>query len=41
MNSDQIFSYSEDFLNEIIDDLIKLKIKKLANPKSNDFNTID
>ena len=26
MNSDQIFSYSEDFLNEIIDDLIKLKI---------------
>ena len=39
MNSDQIFSYSEDFLNEIIDDLIKLKIKKIANPKSNDFNT--
>ena len=38
MNSDQIFSYSEDFLNEIIDDLIKLKIKKLVNPKSNDFN---
>ncbi len=38
MNSDQIFLYSEDFLNEIIDDLIKLKIQKLANPKSNDFN---
>ena len=38
MNSDQIFSYSEDFLNEIIDDLIKLKIQKLANPKSNEFN---
>ena len=39
MNSDEIFSYSEDFLNEIIDDLIKLKIQKLSNPKSNDFNT--
>ena len=38
MNSDQIFSYSEDFLNEIVDDLIKLKIQKLANPKSNDFS---
>ena len=39
MNSDQIFSYSEDFLNEIIDDLIKLKIQRLSNPKNNDFNT--
>ena len=29
MNSDQIFSYSEDFFNEIIDDLIKLKIQKI------------
>ena len=38
MNSDQIFSYSEDFLNEIIDDLIKLKIQKIVNPKSNEFN---
>ena len=38
MNSDQIFDYSEDFLEEIIDDLIKLKIKKIANPKSNEFN---
>ena len=38
MNSDQIFTYSEDFLNEIIDGLIKLKVQKLANPKSNDFN---
>ncbi len=38
MNSDQIFSYSEDFLNEIIDDLIKLKIQRMANPKSNEFN---
>ncbi len=38
MNSDQIFSYSENFLLEIIDDLIKLKIQKIANPKSNEFN---
>ena len=38
MNSDQIFYYSEDFLNEIIDDLIKLKIQKIANPNSNEFN---
>ena len=39
MNSDQIFSYSEFFLKEIIDNLIKLKIYKQANPSSNDFNT--
>ena len=38
MNSDQIFLYSEDFLNEIIDDLINLKVKKIADPKNNDFN---
>ena len=38
MISEQIFSYSEDFLNEIIDGLIKLKVQKLSNPKSNDFN---
>ena len=38
INSNQIFDYSEDFLKEIIDDLIKLKIQKLANPKSNEFN---
>jgi preprotein translocase subunit SecA len=37
INSDQIFSYSEEFLNEIIDNLIKLKIQKIANPKSNEF----
>ncbi len=37
MNSNQIFNYSEDFLGEIIDDLIKLKIKKIANPKNNEF----
>ncbi len=38
INSDQIFSYSENFLNEIIDGLIKVKIKKIANPKSNEFD---
>ena len=38
MNSDQIYSYSDDFFNEIIDDLIKLKNLKLSNPKSNDFD---
>ena len=38
MNSEEIFNYSENFLNEIIDDLIKLKIQKISNPKSNEFN---
>ena len=37
MNSDEIFSYSESFLNEIIEDLIKLKVNKLSNPKNIDF----
>jgi preprotein translocase subunit SecA len=39
INSDEIFSYSEGFLNEIIDDLIKLKILKISNPRNNDFDT--
>ena len=38
MNSDQIFYYSEDFLNEIINDLLKLKVKKISNPRNNDFD---
>ncbi len=37
MNSDQIFEYSEDFLQEIINEIIQLKIMKLSNPKRNDF----
>ena len=37
MNSEEIFNYSESFLNEIIDDLIQLKIQKLSNPRNNDF----
>ena len=38
MNSDQIFSYSDDFLNEIIDDLIKLKILNYLILRNNDFD---
>ena len=38
MNSKQIFEYSDDFLNEIIEDLLKLKAFKLSNPKSNNFD---
>ena len=37
MNSETIFDYSNSFLNEIIDDLIRLKNKKKSNPKSTDF----
>ncbi len=37
MNSDDIFNYSDEFLKEITDDLIKLKISNLSNPKSNEF----
>ncbi len=37
MNSDNIFDYSDEFLREISDDLIKLKISNLSNPKSNEF----
>ncbi|MDA9731195.1 preprotein translocase subunit SecA [Candidatus Pelagibacter sp.] len=37
MNSDQIFDYSDNFLKEIQEDLIELKIKKLSNPKNTDF----
>ncbi|MDC3062669.1 preprotein translocase subunit SecA [Candidatus Pelagibacter sp.] len=38
MKSKNIFDYSSEFLNEISDDLIKLKIMNLSNPKSNEFN---
>ena len=37
MNSNQIFDYSEDFLNEITKDLVKLKTQKVSNPKNNEF----
>ncbi len=36
MDSEQIFEYSDDFLNEIIDDLIKLKDLKKSNPNNNE-----
>ena len=38
MNSNNIFRYSDEFLEEIIQDLIKLKIQNLSNPKKNVFN---
>ena len=38
MSSGQIFQYSEDFLDEIIDDLIKLNNMNMNNPKDNDFD---
>ena len=38
MSSGDIFGYSDEFLKEIIEDLIKLKIKKLSNPKSTEFS---
>ncbi len=38
MNSKNIFDYSDEFLKEISDDLIKLKISNLSNPKSNEFS---
>ncbi len=38
MNSKEIFSYSDDFLKELIEDLIRLKSLKLSSPKNNDFD---
>ena len=38
MNSNKIFEYSDLFLNEIIDDLLKLKSLKNSDPKNIDFN---
>ena len=37
INSENIFEYSENFLSEIIEDLIKLKLLKLSSPKSIEF----
>ncbi len=37
MNSENIFDYSDEFLKEILEELIKLKIQNLSNPKSNEF----
>tara|TARA_A100001011_G_scaffold400557_1_gene516215 strand:+ start:1727 stop:4183 length:2457 start_codon:yes stop_codon:yes gene_type:complete len=38
INSDEIFSYSDNFLNEINENLVKLKSQKLSNPKNNEFD---
>ncbi len=38
MDSEKIFDYSDNFLSEIVDNLISIKIQKLSNPKSNEFN---
>ncbi len=38
MNSKNIFDYSDEFLEEISNDLVKLKIKNLSDIKSNEFN---
>ena len=38
MNSDQIFEYSNNFLNEINEDLIELRIKKKSDPTNIDFD---
>ena len=38
MDSDKIFDYSDNFLSEIINDLINLKGKKLSNPNNNEFD---
>ncbi len=37
MDSEKIFDYSDNFLSEILDNLINLKIQKLSNPKSNEL----
>ena len=38
MNSDSIYEYSDEFLTNIIENLISLKIKKMSNPSNNDFD---
>ncbi len=38
MNSKNIFDYSNEYLKEISDDLIKLKISNLSDPRNNEFN---
>jgi len=38
MNSEKVFSYSDEFLSEIVSHLINLKAQKLSKIKSNDLN---
>ena len=37
MNSEKIFDYSNEFLSEIIENLINLKTQKFSQPKNNEF----
>ena len=37
MNNENIFEYSEDFLAEIINDIMKLKAQNLSSPSSNEY----
>ncbi len=37
MKSDEILNYSDEFLDEIIKDLLSLKSKKISNPKNTNF----
>ena len=38
MNSEKVFSYSDEFLSEIINHLISLKTQQLSKVKNNEFN---
>ena len=38
MNSDKIFDYSDEFLLEIIEHLMSLKVQNLSQVKNNEFN---
>ena len=38
INSNEIFEYSNDFLEEITNNLLKLKSKKTSNPSNNEFD---
>ena len=39
INGKKAFNYADDFLDEIISNLLKLKNKHLSNPKNNEFTT--
>jgi len=38
MNSEEVFDYSDEFLSEILDHLISLKVQNLSKTKNNEFN---
>jgi len=38
MNSEEIFDYSDEFLSEIVEHLLSLKIKSLSQIENNEFN---